>query len=218
MNAVTASKANLWDRIATGLYLPADDGNWNYFPRGYSGLGYRIDEATKQSLIELQTEWRRQGLPLALLALAGLIAFGAIITRAVPELVPFARSFPIPLAAWGILFLMMAFPLAIVNRRQSNEILKQRTLATVLLSPAEARARDIEFIRSCSLFGTPWSNLMGVPAVLAIADRAVEAFKSGSSVGYVDSAVLTVAALAATVAFGRPACRLIAYRLEEMGR
>ena len=113
--------------------IPEADGLWTYFPNGYWRMGYRIDEASRQILADRFHEQRN-----ALLAVAVAIAPTAFgISKVLARLMPttFGGADILDVAdIWMALWMMVIAVLATFWHRGTMDVLKARSLGTVVLS------------------------------------------------------------------------------------
>jgi hypothetical protein len=154
------------EKAAEKNFLQRSDGDWDYFPRGLSKPGFRVDTALRQKLLAAARA-NTQQLGLLAASTLALIHFGAPeIARAYPAIAPFALSAVIRVSM-GLLILIPLYIFVMRwDKSYRNRLLAQSPIMEPRLSQEDVKAMQQGAFSKLPLRGRVFFFIftVGVPA------------------------------------------------------
>ena len=140
-----ARKTTSADKAAEKTFVLRPDGDWDYFPRGLSKPGYRVNSTLRGQLLAAGKVNRQQlaGMGVAMMA---LVRFGAPeVARSYPAIAPYALSIIIQVCV-GLLVLIPLYIFVMRwDKSHRDKLLANAPAVEPTLSREEERAKRVSF-------------------------------------------------------------------------
>jgi len=179
------------DRAISRLFIPGDDGGWDYYPFGFKKPGYRVDAVLLDEAVRIERSGSRRAL--VGIAIVAILLYSVLpnLAEVHPSLIPPANS-PIIRLAIALPLLALVYLTVMARRRLLlRGLLAGRIAQRPPLSPAAILAQ-----RARNWRATPWFSRIAMFTCLPLGALAM-ALYSLQRAGQADALAGWEASLAA---------------------
>ena len=200
------------DRATSRLFIPSDDGGWDYYPFGFKKPGYRVDVALLEEAVRIERSGPRR-------ALIGIGVIAILLYMVLPnlaevhpELIALANS-PVIRLAVAVPLLALVYLLVMARRRSLlRKLLAGRIAQGPPLAPSAILARRAKTWRATPRFSRI-AMFTGIPvAALAMALYASQRAGQADALAGWEAGLAAIFAVALVALYGFVIYRVLSFR------